>query len=39
MAYIVENDIIVAVLTKQLDNLSGKKSSFMYSPVALMIFT
>uniref|UniRef100_A0A673Z6P7 Coenzyme Q6 monooxygenase n=1 Tax=Salmo trutta TaxID=8032 RepID=A0A673Z6P7_SALTR len=32
MAYIVENDIIVAVLTKQLDNLSGKKSSFMYSP-------
>lgn len=26
MAYIVENDIIVAALTKQLDTLSGKRT-------------
>ena len=26
MAYIVENDIVVAALTKQLDSLSGKQT-------------
>lgn len=30
MAYIVENDIIVAALTKQLDGLAGKTTAQVY---------
>lgn len=28
MAYIVENDVVVAALTKQLDSLSGKHTIY-----------
>lgn len=30
MAYIVENDIVVAALTKQLDSLSGKQTHIIH---------